>query len=506
MSASRPAAIAGKEKMSERAQPAGRVGVVDIGSNTVRLVVYDAPTRLPIPIFNEKAQCALGSGVAKTGKLSPKGVTEALRSLARFVELARAMDVGRLQLVATAAVRDATDGAEFVELAERTCGLPVHVLSGAEEARLAAVGLRHSTPGADGVLGDLGGGSLDLVSLNKGEIGSFATLPLGHLRLFEASNGDRGEARRILASELATVPWLADMSGRAVYAVGGSWRALARIFIEQNHHPLHVVDNFTIGFFDALRLADLIAGLSSNTVEMLSGIARRRIDTLPFAAMALSALLEAARPAHVVFSAFGMREGQMLEILPAELRGQDPLISACESQAERTGRFAMHGEEILDWMTPLFPDESEAQRRLRLATCLLSDIGWSEHPDYRALHSYHRVLRIPYPELTHPDRAEMALAVLVRYDGDSEDQFVAPHRKLLDEDRLSRARVIGLALRLAHTLSGGAPGLLPQTRMKFKDDRLILEVPDDSPVFLSEAVERRLKTLARSMDLKPKIG
>jgi exopolyphosphatase/guanosine-5'-triphosphate,3'-diphosphate pyrophosphatase len=326
------------------------------------------------------------------------------------------------------------------------------------------------------------------------------------LRLSEASNGDRGEARRILASELATVPWLADMSGRAVYAVGGSWRALARIFIEQNHHPLHVVDNFTIGFFDALRLADLIAGLSSNTVEMLSGIARRRIDTLPFAAMALSALLEAARPAHVVFSAFGMREGQMLEILPAELRGQDPLISACESQAERTGRFAMHGEEILDWMTPLFPDESEAQRRLRLATCLLSDIGWSEHPDYRALHSYHRVLRIPYPELTHPDRAEMALAVLVRYDGDSEDQFVAPHRKLLDEDRLSRARVIGLALRLAHTLSGGAPGLLPQTRMKFKDDRLILEVPDDSPVFLSEAVERRLKTLARSMDLKPKIG
>ena len=506
MAVSKPASTAAPKRVVDGVRSGGRVGVVDIGSNTVRLVVYDAPTRLPIPIFNEKAQCALGSGMAKTGKLNPKGVSEALRSLARFVGLARAMDVKRLEMVATAAVRDAIDGTEFVDLVERTCGLPVNVLSGAEEARLAAVGLLNSAPDADGVLGDLGGGSLDLVSLEKGKIGTFATLPLGHLRLFEASGGDRAEARRILSGELAKVPWLVDMSGRTLYAVGGSWRALARIFIEQTHHPLHVVDNFVIGFFDALRLADLIAGLSRNTVERLPGIAHRRIDTLPSAAMALSALIEVSRPSQVAFSAFGMREGQMLELLPPELRGQDPLISACESQAERTGRFAMHGEEILDWMSPLFPNETTSQRRLRLATCLLSDIGWSEHPDYRALHSYHRVLRIPYPELTHPDRAEMALAVLVRYDGDPDDRIVAPHRKLLDEDRHSRALVIGLALRLAHTLSGGAPGLLPRTRMKSKNGRLILEVPDDKAVFLSEAVERRFKTLARSMDLKPKIG
>jgi exopolyphosphatase/guanosine-5'-triphosphate,3'-diphosphate pyrophosphatase len=506
MAVSEPASTAAPKRGTDGVRSGDRVGVVDIGSNTVRLVVYDAPTRLPIPIFNEKAQCALGSGMAKTGKLNPKGVAEALRSLARFVQLARAMDVTRLEMVATAAVRDASDGAEFVDLVERTCGTPVHVLSGAEEARLAAVGLLNSAPDADGVLGDLGGGSLDLVSLEKGKIGTFATLPLGHLRLFEASGGDRAKARKILSDALAQVPWLADTGGRTLYAVGGSWRALARIFIEQTHHPLHVVDNFEIGFFDALRLADLIAGLSRNTVEGLSGIAHRRIDTLPSAAMALSALIEVARPAQVAFSAFGMREGQMLEMLPPELRGQDPLISACESQAERTGRFAIHGEEILDWMSPLFPDETAAQRRLRLATCLLSDIGWSEHPDYRALHSYHRVLRIPYPELTHPDRAEMALGVLVRYNGDPDDRMVAPHRNLLDEQRLSRARVIGLALRLAHTLSGGAPGLLPQTRLKFKNGRLILDVPEDRAVFVSEAVERRFKNLSRSMDLKPKIG
>jgi len=490
------------------AQPAeaavhGRVGVVDIGSNTVRLVVYDLPTRLPIPIFNEKAQCALGSGLGKSGRLNPKGVDDALRSLARFVRLASAMGVDRLELVATAAVRDAQDGPAFVARAEAACGLPIHTLSGAEEARLAAVGLLNGTPGADGVLGDLGGGSLDLVSLDAGQVGRFATLPLGHLRLAEESGGDKLRAKALLDERLAKVSWLAEMGGRTIFCVGGSWRALARIFIDQTHHPLHVVDNFSIGFFPAMKLSDLMANLSPGTLERLPGLAAARVQTLPYAAAALSALLQAAKPKEVVFSAYGMREGQMLELLPPAMRRQDPLISACEMLAERTGRFALAGTELLDWLTPVFPLETEAERRLRLATCLLSEIGWSEHPDYRALHAYHRVLRLPYPGLSHPDRAEMALAMLLRYGGEEEDRMVSPMRALLDERRLGRARVIGLGLRLAHTVCGGAPGLLPQTRLRLGEKTITFEVPADGAIFLSEAVERRLGRLARALGVKP---
>ena len=481
----------------------GRVGVVDIGSNTVRLVVYDVPTRLPIPIFNEKAQCALGSGLGESGRLNPKGTDEALRTLSRFARLARAMGVDRLEMVATAAVRDAVDGPAFVARVERVCGRAVHVLSGAEEARLAAVGLLNSVPAADGVLGDFGGGSLDLVSLDSGQVGRFATLPLGHLRLAEESGGDRARAIAILEKRLATVPWLADMGGRTVYCVGGSWRTLARIFIDQVHHPLHVVDNFEINFFDAFKFSDLMANLSLSTLERLPGLAAIRQHSLPYAAKALKALLHAAKPKTVVFSAYGMREGQMLELLPPTLRHQDPLISACEMSAERTGRFAISGLELLDWLTPLFPLEAELERRLRLATCLLSDIGWSEHPDYRALHAYYRVLRVPYPGLSHSDRAEMALAMLIRYGGTEEDRVVAPVRTLLDERRLARARFIGLGLRLAHTLCGGAPGLLPQTRLKLTDKALTLEVPTDGAIFLSEAVERRFTRLARALGVKP---
>ena len=484
----------------------GRVGVVDIGSNTVRLVVYDVPNRLPIPIFNEKAQCALGSGLGKSGRLNPKGVDEALRSLARYARLAGAMGVDRLELVATAAVRDASDGPAFVARVERICGLPVHVLAGAEEARLAAVGLLNGLHGADGVLGDLGGGSLDLVSLDMGAVGRFATLPLGHLRLAEESGGDRAKARALLEERLAAVPWLAEMGGRTIYCVGGSWRALARIFIDQTHHPLHVVDNYAISFFNARKLADLMAHLSDSTLDALPGPSRPRLQTLPFAAAALAALLQAAKPREVVFSAYGMREGQMLELLPQALRRQDPLISACEQAAERTGRFFISGRELLDWLTPLFPTETEAERRLRFAGCLLSDIGWSEHPDYRAMHAYHRVLRIPYPGLSHPDRAEMALAILIRYGGEEGDRMVAPVGTLLDERRLGRARVTGLGLRLAHTVCGGAPGLLPQTRLRLTDKTLTLELPDDGAIFLSEAVERRFGRLARALGVKPTLA
>jgi exopolyphosphatase / guanosine-5'-triphosphate,3'-diphosphate pyrophosphatase len=485
---------------------AGRVGIVDIGSNTVRLVVYETHTKLPIPIFNEKVQCALARDMGKTGQLSARGISEALRGLARFSRLAEAMGVSRLELVATAAVRDASDGALFVEQVEKVSGHPVHVLSGAEEARLAAVGLLNGVPDADGVLGDLGGGSLDLVGLDQGQIGSFATFRAGHLRLAEEAGWDRQQARDLMDRALGNLPWLADMKGRSVYAVGGSWRALARIFIEQTHHPLHVLDNYTVGFLDALRLSRLIADLSESMLQKLTGIRQGRLDTLPYAAIAFSALIEIARPDQVVFSGFGMREGQMLELLPPDLRPQDSLISACEFQAKRTGRFANHGQEILDWMTPLFPGETEAQRRLRLAICLLSDIGWTEHPDYRAYHAYQRVLRIPYPGLTHPDRALMAIATFVRYGRDVADPLLNATPSLLDESGIALARTIGLALRLAHTLSGGAPGLLAQTRIKVEKDRLILLLPADKAVFLSDSVDRRLKQLAVSKGLKAKIA
>ncbi len=483
----------------------GRIGVIDIGSNTVRLVVYEVPTRLPFPLFNEKAQCGLGRALSDTGRLDPAAVESALQALARFVLLAGAMDVDRLELVATAAVREASDGPEFVAEVQRRLGVAVDVIDGAEEAQLAARGVLSGVPNADGLLGDLGGGSLDLVELNRGQFGRCATYPLGHLRLLQSA-GSRERAAVQVGTSLADQSWLDDMAGRNLYALGGSWRTVARVLLYQVDWPLHVIDNFTLPASEARDLLAVIARMSASSIRKIPQISRRRMEALPYAALVLEMLIERTHPKSLVFSGFGMREGRMLACLPPEMRVQDPLLSGCFSHAERSGRFSVHGEEILTWMAPSFEDGDAVLARLRLAACLLSDIAWSVHPDYRAEHAFHRILRLPFAGLTHEDRAALALAIFARYGSDPESSIVAPARTLLSEERFGRAVAVGRALHLAHTLTGGAPGLLPRTRLRRTKSRLTLELPKDSALFMSEAVERRLGRLARALGVKPRIS
>ena len=483
------------EKAIPRKPPAridlARIGVVDIGSNTVRLVIYDVPDRMPVPMFNEKSDCRLVEGMAETGNLSPAGVERALKSLRRFVRLADAMGVITLDLVATAAVREANDGDAFVEHIQAEFGIKVSVLSGAEEAELSAIGLITGVPDADGILGDLGGGSLDLVGLNKGTCETFGTLPLGHVRI---------------AEHIARAAWLRQSPGRNLYLSGGIMRNIARVFIEQTGYPLHVVDNYSIRHNDALRLSRLLAGLSASTLKKIPAISPSRIKSIPFAAEVLAHLIETVKPENVIFSGFGMREGQMLKRLPEALRHQDPLIAGAESLAERTGRFSLNGHEIADWLIPLFPEATEADKRRTLAACLLSDIGWNEHPDYRAEHAFYRCLRLPYAGLSHADRVSIAAMVYVRYNGNSSAPLVTTVRSLLAEDQLSKVDGIGRAIRLAHTLSGSAPGLLVQTKLERKAKTLVLHMPGSSGVFQSETVERRFRGLSKCLGLRGSIS
>ena len=487
----------------------GRMAVVDIGSNTVRLVVYDTPNRLPIPIFNEKSPCQLGLGLATTGRLNPIGIECAMDSLARFIRLSESMGVERMDLVATAAVRDASDGPEFVRRVEQSLGVKLQIPTGSEEAQLAAAGLLSGIPDADGVLVDMGGGSVDLVELNAGSFGRTVSLAFGHLRLPEAAGNDLSRAHEIVGKELDGLPWLEEGRERTLFAIGGSWRALARVFIDQTDYPLHVIDGYTLRREDALRMCQLITNLGPKSAKGIPGIAKGRAKTLPYAALILGEILERTKAAKVVFSGFSMREGQLLKMLPSDLSGQDPLLSGCAAMAERTGRFSITGQEIFDWISPLFPPERDAESRLRMAASMLSDIGWSEHPDYRAEHSFLRTLRLPFSGLSHADRVFLSLAIFVRYNGDPDNKLVNSVRALMTDYDAGHANVTGLALRLAHTISGSAPGILPRTKFIMDTKKLRLVLPSGTDggrdIFSGDAVSRRFKTLARALGRKPEI-
>ncbi|HLY44163.1 MAG TPA: Ppx/GppA family phosphatase [Stellaceae bacterium] len=488
------------------AAPAGRIAVVDLGSNSLRLVVFERLGATLLPLLNEKVMCALGRGIAGTGRLNRDGIALALANLQRFVALARALGVDHLAIVATAAVRDADDGAEFAAEAERQCGIPVRVVDGEEEARLSAAGVLAGIRDADGVVGDLGGGSVELVRVDAmarapaTPIGAGVSLPLGPLRLAELGD-NRKAAAEAIERAIADAPVLAQAAGRTLYLVGGAWRAIARLHMEQTHYPLHIIHEYTIPRRLAEGFLEIIAGQSRRSLERVTAISRRRLELVPLAAMILQRLIAAGRPARLVFSAFGLREGYAYGLLPHE-PGADSLIAACQGIAASQSRWhGGDGVRLQRWTAPIFPDLDHGMLRLVRAICWLSDIAWAEHPDYRAAHAFERSLTMPVAQLDHRERVFIAAALHARYGGGAEDPVKAATRPLLDAEAESTARALGLALRLAYTLSGGALELLDEVRLVRDPQGLALELPQSGSLFTGEAVQRRLDALGRALGL-----
>ena len=329
--------------------PAGaatRCAVVDLGSNSVRLVAYEGLGRNPVAIFNEKAVLRLGRGMQASGRLNEAGVEQALRVMTRYASIARAMGAERFEVLATAAVRDASNGAGFVRDIEARiaevgfAGPRVRVLSGEEEAALSSDGVLCGIPGADGLLADIGGGSLELVRLDAGTVRQATTLRLGVIRLSERSGGDLARARAIADGDLASVLWLGEAAGRDLFLVGGAWRALARMHMELTHYPLNVVHHYTIEAEAARALAALVLDWPKKGPDKLPGVPRRRAEDLPLAATVLRRLLRRSGAARVVFSANGIREGWFMGGVAPEVRRQDPLVAAAREMGARLGRDA----------------------------------------------------------------------------------------------------------------------------------------------------------------------
>lgn len=480
-------------------QPAG---VLDIGSNSIRLVVYQSRARAPVPVFNERVICGIGRSLDRTGHLDVEGVERALASLRRYAALTRAMGVEDLDIVATAATREAADGAEFRAKVEQMFGRPVGQLDGDEEARLGASGVICGMPDADGIGGDLGGGSLELASLDGGVFGTGHSLPLGHLRLL----GDLGSKPKALSKRIEDVlesaDWLPKIAGRQFYAIGGAWRSIARLHMIQSGYPLRVIHNYALRAERAVEFCHVVAGLSEASLPLTEAVPAQRAAAMPVSAMVLERLIKILAPRDVVFSALGIREGVLFDRLSEAEKAADPLLLACQDIATRESRFAPAGGKLSEWVAPLFPDENDAAHRLRIAVCSLADIGWHEHPDYRSEQVYFRILRLPLVAITHAEKAKLALAVYRRYGGNMDDHALRAVNTLLEPDEISWSRNLGDALRLAETLSGGKSQLLAGSQLRLGKNRLTLQVDPSIADLVSDVVRNRLSQLASQLQRK----
>jgi exopolyphosphatase/guanosine-5'-triphosphate,3'-diphosphate pyrophosphatase len=478
------------------------VSVIDIGSNSVRLVVYEGATRSPTPLFNEKVLCGLGRVVAKRGKIEGESAMRTLEALARFKFLSSQLGAGTPWIVATAAVRDASNGKEFVADIERICEAKVLLLSGKREAELAASGIMSGFYEPDGFVGDLGGGSLELVDLAEGAARQSITLPLGGLTLSERTQGQLGRAAGLIDRDFDTVPWMKKGSSRPFYAVGGTWRTIAKLHMEETAYPLHITHGYAISAATAREFCEMLAKGKRLRNANQSEVSSARREVIPFGAAVLDRLVERLAPSEVIFSVHGIREGLLYALLPQEERKRDPLLAFCQDYATLRSRSPVHGQELCDWTDRLFatpgPAETVTDRRLRHAACLLSDIGWRAHPDYRGEQSLDLIARASLSGVDHPGRAFIALAVCYRHIGDNSPGGPIADRvlELIDKKGTKRARLVGAAIRAAHMLSAGAAGVIPRTPAQYINGKLVLSIPPDLAMLQGERLKRRFTALA----------
>ncbi len=484
-------------------QAVSRSAVIDIGSNSVRIVVYEGPSRAPAVIFNEKVAAGLGRGLAIDGRIAAEDAERGLVALRRYALLAKHMDVKTIQCVATAAVRDAANGPDFIAAAAEA-GLEIRLLSGEEEAEAAGHGVLSAIPDARGIAVDLGGGSLELAEVSDGRVGRCVSFPLGVLRLPALRKDGEQAFERAIRKMLRAAGWPGDgLTGLPLYLVGGSWRALSRLDLELTKDPLAVLDQHTLPRGALRRLIRATKRLSFEELRAIPGMASNRAAALPDAAALLAALVNILDVREMTVSSSGLREGLLYQALDAETRAQDPLIVAAEFEGRRLARFAPHGRAIADWITPLFADEAPADSRVRLAASLLSDVAWSANPDFRAERGTEIGLHGNWRSIDIPGRILLARALYAGFGG-ADAEFPAMGT-LVSQERLARARQWGLAIRLAQRLTGGVEAPLKASGIALVDGRLRLSLAAGWHHLAGESVERRLRVLAQALDAKPEL-
>lgn len=484
-----------------------RSAVIDIGSNSVRLVIYDVMGASALPTFNEKVMAGLGAGLLQTGKLSPEGYQSALNALARYRAILDALSVKNVSAVATAAVREAEDGPDFVRDAELALGINVRVLSGADEARLSSIGVTAAFHEPVGLIGDLGGSSLEFHAVGR-KASAGESLMLGPLSI-ASEVFDYKSVRSATRKPLKATATLTDASGD-FFAVGGAWRSFARLAMELDDYPLQVLHGYHLKSGQISRaIKTCIDSVKHPAARArLEEIDKRRADTLPYAAVVLEQILDIGAFDRAIVSSYGLREGVLRDSMgPARA---DPLVDGVIAFTRLQATQIDFGNALYEFLAGVFGPEpdlfgsSSADERIDRAACLMADSAGRFHPDHRADAAYYQALRAPYAAVDHRQRALIAHAVGCRYSR----KFVPPsaYAHINSGEEALRARQLGTAMRLGAVFSGRSGPNLRRAALRRQGGSLELRVKKRDKAMVSETVERRLLQTAELLDLTPEVA
>jgi len=475
-----------------------RVGVVDVGSNSVRMVVFDGAARSPAYFYNEKVMCELGAGLSETGHLNPRGRERAMAALQRFQRIAEDLGLPGLHVVATAAVREAKDGPEFCQDVKDQTGLHVAVIDGQEEARLSAQGVMLGWPGAYGLICDIGGSSMELAEIGGGDVGRRVTSALGPLKLRDIKGGRRARKAHIKSTMEELHSQMGQQRDR-LFLVGGSWRAFARLDMLRRGYPLNVLHEYRMTTKQVRETIKFIDANDHDKLRSQAGVSSSRMALIPYAMDVLARLIRTFKPKDIAISSYGIREGLLYEQMSQEQRDRDPLIEASRFSEAKDARLPGMGRTLFDFVMPLFKSAPATQVRLIKAACLLHDVSWRAHPDYRAEVCFDYVTRANLGGLKHSERVFIGLALQHRYRNKREDNRFAPLYELLDEKDQKQAEILGKAMRFGAMLCMDSDAHAGKLRFYPKKRELDLVLPESVRPLFNEVAESRLNSLANAL-------
>lgn len=471
--------------------------IIDIGSNTVRLVVYGGSMRAPTVLLNEKVAAKLGRDIAETGALADEAIELAMRGLKRFALLLEDLGIEDVETVATAAVRDASNGGEFVKQL-RALGFNPRVITGEEEACLSANGVAGAFPGATGTVADLGGGSLELVEVCDGRPGSAVTLPLGTLRLPEYRENSDDEADMRKSLEKTLKKGAGDLGstvgeGQPLYLVGGTWRTMAVYAMQEQGHPLSDPHGFELNAKQAKELARTLAGQSPDDLKSRERISSMRAEKLPDAAVLLQALLSRIGPSGLVFSSWGLREGLLYDRLPDHGKAQDPLLAGIGVFSTQRGAPPTLAARIAAWTVDAAPSRDHGTERLRLAATMLALASMQIEPNIRLPQAIDWALHKRWIAISGKERAMLAAANAANGNHLDLPESVS---ELASEDALDEAVCWGLAIRLARRIGAKSRKSLQVSRLMISDGTLVLRLEQSHEALFGIPTEKDIKLLA----------
>ena len=479
-----------------------RIAIIDIGSDTVRFQIFENFKDNQVAIFNKKITCGLGKDLIKNNKLNKDSIKKAMNALYYIKELIDSSKIKNYEIFATEAVRVAKNRDAFIADAENILKKKIHVLTGDEEAKYSAMGCIVGLKKSNGLVADLGGGSLELAEVKKKEVMNTLSLPLGVHRAKSKNNKIIDKFK----SSLQNTEWLNENKFKRVILTGGTWRAIVKLYFDKYNYPLKVIHHFKPDFDNFVLMLEEVSNFKKKDLLQYSLITKDKTPFIRYAAKLALEIINKVSAKQVVISYTAIREGYISEKIKLNYKN-DPLeyqsLKVAAIANELNSR-AVNFKNIKLFTNNFFKKRSYLNKRIRESAANYITTGDSIARDERGLFVFKQIIKSEILKFSHSDRVMLATIIFVFHNGINYNE-IKDYRKIINKNKLLSSIELGLFLRIVYEIGQLSNFNYSNISIYVKDSNLIFSIPKNYSELLNSRFNKFILMLSKHKKLSQKI-